>query len=74
MELNIFESEAILAFLKIAILIILAFYTIFALLVIRQVDLMRKTIISSASEVLSALAIIHAGFAVGLIILAYIIL
>lgn len=68
---NIFEIEAILVFVKIAILIILVFYVIFALLVIRQVSLMGKTIITTTSVLLSAIAIIHAGFAVGLLVLAW---
>lgn len=65
------DSEATMVILKVAILIILAFYAIFALLVVRQVDLMSKTLITKASPVLKAFSIIHAGFAIGLIVLTW---
>lgn len=68
---NPFESEAVLIFLKGAILIILVFYAIFALTVVRQVDLMSKTLITTVSPLLKAFSIIHCGFVIGLIILAW---
>lgn len=68
---NSFDFEAVLVFLKAAILIILVFYAIFALMIVRQVDLMSKTIISKVSPILKAFSIIHAGFAIGLIVLAW---
>lgn len=68
---NIFESEIFLIFLKGIILIILVFYAIFALIVVRQVDLMSRTLITPVSPVLKAFSIFHAGFALGLIILAW---
>lgn len=77
MELNLFESETILNFISVAyaiklgVLIILVFYAIFALMIIRQVDLMRKTLITPVSKLLSAISIIHAGFTIGLIVLAW---
>lgn len=69
--INSFDFEAIAGFLKAAILIILAFYAIFALLVVRQVDLMSKTLFTGVSPLLKGFAIIHAGFAIGLIVLAW---
>lgn len=71
MEVNFFESEVVLVLLKTAILIILVFYAIFALMIIRQVDLMSQTLITKVSPILKAFSIIHAGFAIGLIILAW---
>lgn len=71
MEVNLNTFEAVLFFVKIAVLLILVFYAIFALLVIRQVDLMSKTIITKVSPLLKAFSIIHGGFAIGLIILAW---
>lgn len=68
---NYFTSEAITVFLKAAILLILIFYAIFALVIVRQVDLMSKTLITRVSPILKAFSIIHAGFAVGLIVLAW---
>ena len=68
---NPFESQIVLVFLKAAILLILIFYAIFALTVVRQVDLMSKTLITPVSSILKAFAILHAGFAIALIILAW---
>lgn len=69
--LNLFESEAVLTFLKGVILILLLFYAIFSLIIVRQVDLMGKTLITGISPLLKAFAILHAGFALALIILAW---
>lgn len=66
---NLLESPILQSFIKAAILIILVFYAIFALLIVRQVDLMSRTLITSVSPIVKAVAIIHAGFAVGVIIL-----
>lgn len=60
-----------LAFAKGAILLILAFYAIFALIIVRQVDSMSKTLITKISPFVKAFAILHAGFAIGLIVLAW---
>jgi hypothetical protein len=68
---DLLEFEVIRMALKIAILIILVFYAIFALIVIRQVDLMSRTLITKVSPLLKAFSIVHAGFAIGLIILAF---
>lgn len=68
---NIFDSDAAIVVLKWVILLILVFYAIFALLVVRQVELMSNTLITRVSPILKALSILHAGFAIGLIILAW---
>lgn len=68
---NLFNFEAVLIFAKGAILLILIFYAIFALLIVRQVDLMNKTLITQVSPILKAFSIIHAGFAIGLILLVW---
>lgn len=68
---DFFGTAAILNFLKAAILIISIFYAIFAVMIVRQVSLMSKTLISKISPVIRAAAIIHAGFAIGLIILVW---
>lgn len=65
-----FDSVFTLLILKIAILVIFIFYAIFALLIVRQVDLMGKTLITPVSPLVKAIAIIHAGFAIGSIILS----
>lgn len=68
---NIFESPLFLLFFKISILIILFFYTIFALMIVRQADLMSKTLITPVSPLVKAVAIIHAGFAIAFLVLAF---
>lgn len=67
--INFFEQEVVLIFLKVVILLILTFYAIFALLIVRQVDLMSKTLITTVSPILKGFSIIHAGFVIGLIVL-----
>lgn len=52
-----------------SILIIFILYAIFALLIVRQVDLMTKALITQVSPIIKAVSIIHAGFAIGLIAL-----
>ncbi len=72
MEVNKFlDSEAVLFFLKASTLIILVFYAIFALMIVRQVDLMSKTLINKFSPILKAFSIVHAGFVIGLIVLTW---
>ncbi|MDP3758114.1 MAG: hypothetical protein Q8Q86_00185 [Candidatus Daviesbacteria bacterium] len=70
-QTSLLEFGPVLIFAKIAILIILALYAIFALMIVRQVDLMSKTLITKVSPYLKAFSIVHTGFAIGLIILAW---
>ena len=55
--------------IKIAILLILSIYAIFALLIVRQVTSMTKTLITAVSPAVRVIAFLHAGFALGLIVL-----
>lgn len=64
------QSAYFLATIKIAILLILIFYAIFALIIIRQVDLMTKTFVTSISPLFRTFALIHAIFAIALVVLA----
>lgn len=68
---TIFDSATLLAFIRIAILLILFFYAIFALLILRQVDLMNKTLITPVSPIVKAIAIVNVGFAIGFFVLAF---
>lgn len=68
---NLLDLSVTLIFAKWAILLILLFYAIFALVVIRQVDLMSKTLITKVSPILKAFSILHTGFAIGLIVLVW---
>ncbi len=70
-SLGFLNTELILTFGKGAILIILVLYTIFSLIIVRQVDLMGKTLTTRLSPFLRAFAIAHAGVAIGLIVLAW---
>ena len=72
--INFFGSVLVLFFLKIAILILLVFYAIFALLIVRQVNLMAKTLITGLAPIINIFAIVHAFFAIGLIFLVLVIL
>lgn len=69
--IDLFNSPAVLLFLKWAILLILIFYAIFALIIVRQVDLMSKTLITPVSPFFKAFAILHAGLSMGLIFLVW---
>lgn len=68
---NLLNNDAIHIFGKGAILIILSFYAVFSLIIIRQVDLMGKTLITNISPLIKAIAIVHAGVVIGLIILTW---
>ena len=69
--IDILNLPFLLDFVKIAILILLFFYAVFALLIVRQVDLMSKTLITPVSALVKAISIIHSGFAVGFFVLAF---
>ncbi len=70
-QINIFDFESVFIVFKGVILLILIFYAIFSLIIVRQADLMSKTLITKVSPLVKVLAIIHAGFALGLIVLAW---
>lgn len=54
---------------RLGILFLSVLYFVFSLIVLRQIKLMSETLISETSPVLTALAILHSGFALGVIIL-----
>lgn len=68
---NIFDLELFIFVFKAAILIILVLYAIFALIIVRQVDLMSKTLITGVSPLVKGIAIFQAGFIIGLIVLTW---
>lgn len=69
--LSFINTDLILTFGKGAVLILLMLYAIFSLIIVRQVDLMSKTLITGVSPIVKAIAIFHAGFILGLIVLAW---
>lgn len=54
---------------KVGIIILSVFYFLFSLVVVRQVSLMTDTLITEISPYLRAFSLIHAGLALGVIIL-----
>lgn len=68
------DPNLITTFLKIVTIILMVLYGIFALLIVRQVELMSKTLITPVSPIVAAMAVIHAGFALGFVALAFFIL
>ena len=68
---NLLDSAATLVILKATILLILIFYAIFALMIVRQVTLMAKTLITKISTLVRLISIVNAGFAIGLTILVW---
>lgn len=59
-DVNFFQSSFFLVFFKASILIILVFYSLFAILIVRQTSLMVKTLTTSISPLFRDLAIYHA--------------
>lgn len=56
---------------RVAVVVIMLFYSLYALLIIRQVNLMEETLSTPQSGIIKALSILHAGFAIGFTILVY---
>lgn len=54
---------------RLGVLFLAVLYFVFSLIVLRQIKLMSETLISESSPVLTALAILHSGFALGIIVL-----
>lgn len=54
---------------KVGLLLLSALYFIFSLIVVRQVSLMTKTLITEVAPLIRAFSIIHAGLALGIILL-----
>lgn len=65
----LFTLESLLTLIRAGILSLAVAYFFFSLIVVRQVNMMTETVITEAGSVLRALAILHAGVALGAIIL-----
>lgn len=65
----ILPSEIVLFIIKGGIILFATVYFIFSLVVVRQVSLMTETLITEVSPFIKAFSIIHAGLALGIIIL-----
>lgn len=71
---TLLSSDYSFVVLKAAILLLLILYAVFALIIVRQVDLMGQTLISGISKLIKLISVIHLVFVLGLIILAWSIL
>jgi hypothetical protein len=68
-NLNLFAFQNIQILFKGAYIILSALYFLFALIVVRQVALMTDTVVTEIGPFLRTLSIIHAIFALGIVIL-----
>ncbi len=55
---------------KIVFIVAFGLYFIFSLIIVRQVQLMTDTLVTEVSPVLRGLSIIHAGIALGILVLS----
>lgn len=67
--LPIFSLDSFWQIVRFTILILSVLYFIFALIVVRQVNLMTETLITEVAPLLRAFSILHAGLALGIVIL-----
>lgn len=56
---------------KIGILLVSILYFLFSLIVLRQVNLMTDTLITEVSPLLRFFAILHSGFALGIVVIFF---
>lgn len=56
-------------FIRWALLILAFFYVLFAVMVIRQIAIMRQTLVTSFSPILTLLGLIHLAVALGVLFL-----
>jgi hypothetical protein len=54
---------------RLLIMTLSGLYFAFSLIIVRQVSLMTETLITEAGPIMKALAILHCGFALGIIVL-----
>lgn len=54
---------------KAGIIVLLVLYFVFSLIVVRQVSLMTETLITEVSPVLRFFSVVHAGLALGIVVL-----
>lgn len=68
---SLLNNDYVFVFAKGAVLLFLIFYAIFSLIIVRQTNSMSKTLVTNISGIVRAIAIVNAGVAIGLIILAW---
>lgn len=67
-------TQTILIFLKVCVLIGISLYTIFAIIVVRQEQLMAHVLEESFEPILRLLATLHLAASIGVLILAIVLL
>lgn len=72
--LNLTMSPIFTGFVKILFIIAALLYVAFSFVVVRQITLMRQTVITSLSPLLQVLGYLHMLFAIGVVLLFFIIL
>lgn len=68
-SIPIVPMDLIWLIVKSSFILLVGLYFIFSLIVVRQVNLMTETLITEVAPFLRAFAIIHAGVALGMIVL-----
>lgn len=74
MPLPIEIAQLLEFFMRWALLILVFFYVLFSVMVIRQITIMRQTLITSLSPILSFLGLAHLALALGVLVLFWTIL
>lgn len=72
--LNLTMSPIFTGFVKILFIVAAVLYVAFSFVVVRQITLMRQTVITSLSPLLQVLGYLHMLFAVGVVLLFLLIL
>jgi hypothetical protein len=72
--ITLVQSVTLLDIFKVMILLLLAVYTIFALLMMKQVGAMTRAVMMKDDAVIRILGIIHFVFALGVFVIALLIL
>lgn len=62
-------ADFVLFLTRSGVLTLSVLYFVFSLVIVRQVTLMTETLITEVAPIIKAFSIIHAGFALGVIIL-----
>lgn len=65
----LFSPTGVLWISKLSVVLLAGLYFIFSLIIVRQVKMMTETLITEVSPLLRAFSIVHAGLALGVIIL-----
>ena len=71
---NYDENALLIGVFKLLFILVAAFYVLFAVIVVRQVQIMKNTLITPVSPILLVLSILHLLLAIGVLLLFIVIL